>query len=85
MWVCVSLVEVNSVNSRSDVDACSYFYMSDTDACGGVFNTICTDEGVNLRSCACMPGYTGATLQYLSDDQNTFVGFCTGTRVQALF
>lgn len=61
-----------------DTQICS-FYGSSSAACGGVLNTVCTDTGVNSRTCACATGYAGpAELTGIPDNQNPFSGSCTG-------
>lgn len=58
------------------------FYGSDSAACGGVANSVCTDTGVNSRTCACAVGYTGVgTVASIADSDTTaggFAGTCTG-------
>lgn len=53
-------------------------FASDSDACGGVFGTLCSDTGVNTRTCQCQAGLTGPIVTNIADSDNTYVGPCTG-------
>lgn len=83
VWVCnvieFRLPEASGfANTLQDYDICLTF-VSDSAACGGVANALCTDTGVNSRSCECAPGYSGAPkINGFGDNENFYSGTCTG-------
>eukprot|EP01127_Copromyxa_protea_P019047 TRINITY_DN609_c0_g1_i5.p1 TRINITY_DN609_c0_g1~~TRINITY_DN609_c0_g1_i5.p1 ORF type:complete len:981 (+),score=166.26 TRINITY_DN609_c0_g1_i5:777-3719(+) len=58
-----------------DVDGCTV-NGGDTKACGNIANSVCSDTGVNNRTCECATGYQGIPVTVLTDDNNTISGVC---------
>eukprot|EP00808_Paulinella_micropora_P003614 g41849.t1 len=67
-----------SGGSCNEVNGCSLFG-GGFGACGNVPNSVCTDTGVDSRTCACAKGHRGSPpLTGIKDSENTFSGHCQG-------
>lgn len=69
----------------ADTPICAQF-VSDAAACGGVLNAVCTDTGINSRTCECATGFSGQLPSYnIADNENNFLGPCEGKITRDFF
>eukprot|EP01127_Copromyxa_protea_P019045 TRINITY_DN609_c0_g1_i12.p1 TRINITY_DN609_c0_g1~~TRINITY_DN609_c0_g1_i12.p1 ORF type:complete len:596 (+),score=67.80 TRINITY_DN609_c0_g1_i12:139-1926(+) len=72
---CVDGADLTNEDECEDRNGCTA-NGGDVAACGNVANSVCTDVGLNLRTCECSLGSTGILPQNFTDDSNTFSGEC---------